>query len=103
MLAADAPQKRRKLLIRVVIERMLQVEIVERIDDARREPVREDIRQDQRRDGDDDDRLQDAQHQHADRRAADGDAQHRAVVQKLREIHRFFQQRAGIARAAARA
>ena len=80
---------------------MLEIEAVERVDDAAREPFCEHARENERHDEHDQQRLDHADGDHADRRAADGDAQHRAVVEPLGVIHGFFHERRGIARALA--
>ena len=97
MLAVDPVQKRRKLFIRVVIERIFQIERVQRLDDASGKPARKRARENQRHGEYDQNRPQHPQRKHADRIGADGNAQHRAVGQPLRVIKRLFQQRRGIA------
>ena len=101
VLAVDALEQRRELLIGVVIERVLEIEAVERIDDAPRQPSGQQAGEDERHDEHDQQRLDHADGDHADRRAADGDAQHRTVVQALGIVHGLFHERRGIARALA--
>ena len=101
VLAVDALEQRRELLIGVVIERVLEIEAVERIDDAPRQPSGQQAGENERHDEHDQQRLNHADSDHADRRAADGNAQHRAVVQTLGVVHGLFHERRGIARALA--
>ena len=103
MLAADAAKKGRKLFIGVVIERMIEVEIIERLDNAAREAAGKDGRQDKRRDEHGEDRLEHAEQEDADRRAAARDAEHRPVGKARCAVHGFFQKCSGIADALARA
>ena len=101
VLAVDALEQRGELLIGVVIERVLKVEAVERVDNAPRQPLGQQAGENKRHDEHDQQRLDHADGDHADRRAADGDAQHRAVVQALGIVHGLFHERRGIARALA--
>ena len=101
VLAVDALEQRGELLIGIVVERVLKVEAVERVNDAPRQPPGQQAREDERHDEHDQQRLDHADGDHADRRAADGDAQHRAVVQALGIVHGLFHERRGIARALA--
>ena len=101
MLMLDAVEQGRKLGIRLVFERLFQIQLVERLDDAAREPMRQHRREHERQQQHEQDRLQNSKQHGADRRVAHGDAQHRAVVQPLGVVARFFRERFGIARALA--
>ena len=103
VLVVDALEQRRELLIGVVIERVLEIEAVERIDDAPRQTPGQHAREDERRNEHEQQRLEHTDGDHADRRSADGDAQHRTVREPLGIVHGLFQKRRGIARALARA
>ena len=103
VLVVDALEQGRKLLIGVVIERVIQIEAVERIDDAPRQALGQHAREDERHDEHEQQRLEHADGDHADRRAADGDAQHRAVREPPGIVHGLFHERRGVARALARA
>ena len=103
MLAADAAKEGGKLLIGIVIERMIEVEVIERLDDAAREAAGKDGREDKRRDQHGEDRLEHAEQEDADRRAAARDAEHRPVGEARCAVHGFFQEGGGIADALARA
>ena len=103
MLAADAAKEGRKLFIGIVIERMIEVEVIERLDDAARETAGKDGREDKRRDQHGEDRLEHAEQEDADRRAAARDAEHRPVGEARCAVHGFFQEGGGIADALARA
>ena len=101
VLAVDALEQRGELLIGVIIERMLEVKTVERVDDAPRQPSGQQSGENERHDEHNQQRLDHADGDHADRRAADGDAQDRAVIEKLGIVHGLFHERRGIARALA--
>ena len=101
VLAVDALEQRGELFIGVVVERVLKVEAVERVDNPPRQPPGQQAGEDERHDEHDQQRLDHADGDHADRRAADGDAQHRTVVQALGVVHGLFHERRGIARALA--
>ena len=101
VLAVDALEQRGELLIGIVVERVLEVEAVERVDNAPRQPSSQQAGEDERHDEHDQQRLDHADGDHADRRAADGNAQHRAVGQTLGIVHGLFHERRGIARALA--
>ena len=98
----DALEQGRELLIGVVIEWVLEIEAVERIDDAPRQPLGQQAREDERRDEHEQQWLEHTDGDHADRRAADGDAQHRAVREPPGIVHGLFHKCRGIARALAR-
>ena len=101
VLAVDALEQRGELLIGIVVERVLEVEAVERVDNAPRQPSGQQAGEDERHDEHDQQRLDHADGDHADRRAADGNAQHRAVGKTLGIVHGLFHERRGIARALA--
>ena len=101
VLVVDALEQRRELLVGIVVERVLEIEAVERVDDAPRQPSGQQAGENERHDEHDQQRLDHADGDHADRRAADGNAQHRAVVQTLGVVHGLFHERRGIARALA--
>ena len=103
VLVVDALEQRRELLIGVVIERVLEIEAVERIDDAPRQAPGQHAGEDERHNEHEQQRLEHTDGDHADRRSADGDAQHRAVREPLGIVHGLFHKRRGIARALARA
>lgn len=88
MLAADAAKEGRKLLIGIVIERMIEVEVIER---ARRCGARgggKDGREDKRRDQHGEDRLEHAEQEDADRRA--GCARCGAPSRSERRVARYM-------------
>ena len=97
MLPVYPSKQRRKLLISVVIQRMLKVKLIERIDYTRRHALCEQQRDYYRRGQHNEHRLQHAQREHDRRMAACRNAQHRAVRQALGVICSLFQQRRGIA------
>ena len=101
VLAVDAPEQRRKFFISVVVQRTLEVQLVERLHDSARDAPCQHRRQDERQNHDDQNGLHHADEQHARRRAADGDAQHAAVRKLARAVHRLLQKGGGIARALA--
>ncbi len=103
VLAVDAPEQRGELLISVVIERMLEVQLIERLHDAARDALCQPSGKGERHDQHDKDRLHHAHEQHARGRAADGNAQDAAVGKAARTVHRLLQKRCRIARALARA
>lgn len=74
VLVVDALEQRRELLIGVVIERVLEIEAVERIDDAPRQALGQHAREDERHNEHEQQRLEHTDGDHADRRSADGDA-----------------------------
>ena len=102
-LAVDAAEKRRKLLIAFVVQRMLEIQLVERLDDVMRQPSGKDRGQTQHQQQEQHDGLEHSHDEHAHRRAADGDTQHRAVRQAACAVHGLFQKRVGITYALARA
>ena len=101
-LAADSSEQRRQLLIGVVVQRMLQIQLVERLDDVLRQPLGKHRRKHQHDQKQNHDGLEHPHHQHPHGRPADGDAQHRPVVQPARIVQGLFQKRGGIAGAFSR-
>ena len=101
VLLVDAPEQRRQLLIAADVQRVVEVEPVERVDDPLREPPGENAREDQCRGQHQQHRLQHAEDQQTRRRAADGDAQHRPVAQPPGIVERLLQERRGVAGALA--
>ena len=99
MLAVDAPEQRGKLFVGVVFKRMLQIELVERLDDTARQALGKNAGKDQRHNQHDQNGLHHADEQYARRRAAHRNAQHAPVRELFRAVHRLLQQRRGIARA----
>ena len=98
-LAVDAPQQRRQLLVGVgVVQRVLQIQPVQRLDNPLAQPFGQPRGQQQRRQRHGQNGLEHAQRHQSRRRAADGDAQHRAVVHAPGVVDRLFRQRGGIAR-----
>ena len=102
-LAVDAPQERRELLIGVVFQRMLEVERVERLDDALGQTAREQAREHEQHDHDEQNGLERSEQQRAHRGAAGGQAQHGAVREAARAVNGLLQQRRAVAARAARA
>ena len=100
-LLVDAAQQGRQLLIGVVVQRVLQIQLIQGLYDMLGQTPRQQRRQGQRHHQHHKEGLEHAQHQHACRGAADGDTQHRAVVEPLGLIERFFQQRGRVAAALA--
>lgn len=96
-LLVDASQQGRQLLVGIVLQRVLQIQLVEGLYDMLGQPPGQQGRQRQRQHQYDQEGLEHAQHQHARGGAADGDTQHGAVIQALRLIDGLFQQRGGVA------
>ena len=96
-LLVDASQQGRQLLVGIVLQRVLQIQLVEGLYDMLGQPPGQQGRQRQRQHQHDQEGLEHAQYQHARGGAADGDTQHGAVIQALRLIDGLFQQRGGVA------
>ena len=95
-LVLHAPQQRRQLLVGIVLQRMLQIQPVQRLGDTPCQPPGQHARQDQRRRQHQQNGLQHVQHQHSRRHPDGGQTQHRAVRQPLGVVHGFLQQRTAV-------
>ena len=102
-LVLQPAQQRRQLLVGVVIQRMLQIQPVQGLDDAAGHAAGQQARQDQRHHQHQQQRLEHGQQQHAPGDPGGGQAQHRAVGQAPGVIQRFLQQRGAVAAALAHA
>ena len=89
----DVREQGRELVVNVVIERMLEVERIHRLDNLFRHALCQHRRQNQRGGKHDADRLQHPDHQRRYGRVADRNAQHAAVLQPLGAVDRAFEQR----------
>ena len=95
-LMLHAAQQGRQLLVGVVLQRVLQIQPVQRLRDAPCQPGRQHAGQDQRRRQHQQDGLEHIQHQHPRRHPDGGQTQHRAVRQALGVVHRLLQQRGAV-------
>ena len=91
-LVLHPPQQGRQLLIGIVLQRVLQIQAVQRLSDTLGQPSGQHAGQDQHRDDQQQKRLQHIQHQHTRRHADGGQAQHRAIRQELGVVYRLLQQ-----------
>ena len=97
VLPVDAVEQRRNFLIALVVQRVLQVQMIERLHDLLGQPPRQQAGQEQRRGQHHQHRLQQSQHQPPRRCPADGNTQHRAVLQPTGKVQGLFHQGGGIA------
>ena len=99
MLALDAAQKGRDLVVGVCIERVVQIDGVERLDDAAGKAPGKKRAENYGGKRNNQNRLEHAQKQDRQRLAQNADAKHCAVRQALCHVDRLFQKRLRIARA----
>ena len=102
-LVLQPPQQRRQLLVGVIVQRVLQIQPVQRLDDAAGHPPGQHAGQDQRHHQHQQQRLEYGQQQHAPGDAGGRQSQHRAVRQSLGVIQCFLQQRGTVTAALAHA
>ena len=95
-LVLQPSQQGRKLLIGVILQRMLQIQPVQRLYDAPGHLPRQHRRQDEGRGDDQQDGRQHADQQHAHRHPAGGQTQHCAVRQPLCVVQHLLQQRGAV-------
>ena len=103
LLGVDPPQQRRQLLIGVVVQRVLQIQPVQRLHHPSGRPARQECGKSHRQQRHHDDGVEHPKNQHPYRFLTAGNAEHRAVRQAHRLIEHLFRQRLGIAGAAAAA
>ena len=94
----DLCQHRRKFVVSIVVERLFEVDRVERLDDLFREPAREQKREYERDRDNDDERLDHSENDRQHRQSSDRDAEHRSVLEKFCVIDGLFRQRLRITR-----
>ena len=99
VLALDAAQKGRDLVVGVCIERVVQIDGVERLDDAAGKAPGKKRAENYGGKRNNQNRLEHAQKQDRQRLAQNADAKHCAVRQALCHVDRLFQKRLRIARA----
>ncbi len=99
VLALDAAQKGRDLVVGVCIERVVQIDGVERLDDAAGKAPGQKRAENHSGEHNNQNRLEHAKKQHRERLPRNADTKHGPVGQALCDVDRLFQKRLRIARA----
>lgn len=93
MLAVDPAEQRRDFVVGLRLERMIQINGVERLDNAAGESFRQKRAENHSGEQNDQHRLDHAKQQHSQRLPRDTDAKHAPVVHALCDVDRLFKKR----------
>ena len=93
MLAVNPAEQRRDFVVGLRLERMIQINGVERLDNAVGEPLGKKRAENHGGEQNDQHRLKHAKQQHRERLPRDADAEHAPVVHALCDVDRLFKKR----------
>ena len=90
VLAVDPAEQRRNLIVGLRLERVIEIDGVERLDNAVGEPLGKKRAENHSNEQNDQHRLEHAEKQHRQRLLRDADAKHAPVIQTLCNVDRLF-------------